>query len=81
MCKCALLVHIHVLTRLHAVPTVVCVLLSHIRGLYHPSVQDSDGKWLLDLKSRYLWEDVPHGLVAMKGVAQLMGVPTPSIDK
>jgi hypothetical protein len=52
-----------------------------LMGLYHPSVQDSDGKWLPDLKSRYLWEDVPHGLGAMKGVAQLMSVPTPSIDK
>jgi hypothetical protein len=51
------------------------------RGLFHPCVQDSEGKWVLDLKSRYLWEDVPCGLVAMKGVAQLMGVPTPSIDR
>jgi len=52
-----------------------------LMGLYHPSVQDKDGKWLPGLKSRYLWEDVPHGLVAMKGVAQLMGLATPSIDK
>jgi hypothetical protein len=58
----------------HSPGVVLC------RGLYHPSVQDKDGKWLPDLKSRYLWEDVPHGLVAMKGAAQLMGVATPSID-
>lgn len=51
------------------------------RGLYHPTVQNEAGGWVIDPKTRYLWEDVPHGLCAMKGVAQLMGVQTPSIDR
>lgn len=34
-----------------------------------------------DLQSRYLSEDIPFGLVAIKGVATLLGMPTPAIDR
>lgn len=34
-----------------------------------------------DLKYRYLAEDVPTGLCFTKGLAELLEVPTPTIDK
>jgi hypothetical protein len=34
-----------------------------------------------DFSHRYLTEDVPFGLVVLRGVAELTGVPTPTIDK
>ena len=43
--------------------------------------QLDDGGYVPDFAYRYLTEDVPHGLVAMKGIAELMGVPTPHFDK
>ncbi len=43
--------------------------------------QTEDGKFMPDFTYRYLTEDVPFGLCAMKGVADLMGVPTPHFDK
>lgn len=54
---------------------------SALAGLFHPTIETADHKWEPDFSSRYLHEDVPYGLCAMKGMAQLMGVPTPTIDK
>lgn len=34
-----------------------------------------------DLKYRYLAEDVPTGLCFTRGLAELLEVPTPTIDK
>jgi hypothetical protein len=34
-----------------------------------------------DLTCRLLSEDIPFGLVATKGIAEILNVPTPSIDK
>jgi hypothetical protein len=31
--------------------------------------------------SRYLSEDIPHGLLVTRGIAELAGVPTPTIDR
>ena len=43
---------------------------------------DSAGKsFVPDYKFRYLSEDVPTGLCFTRGVAELLGVKTPSIDK
>ena len=33
-----------------------------------------------DYKYRYLSEDIPCGLCVCKGVAELLGVPTPEMD-
>lgn len=50
------------------------------RGLTHPMVKREDGKYLPDLKHRYLSEDVPNGLIVTKGIAELCGIETPNID-
>ncbi|KAF8057773.1 odh [Scenedesmus sp. PABB004] len=47
----------------------------------HPHKRLDNGKVVPDLHSRYLSEDIPFGLVAIKGVATLLRVPTPAIDR
>lgn len=49
-------------------------------GLTHPC-KEEDGKFMPDLKYRYIAEDVPTGLSFSKGLAELCDVPTPQIDK
>merc|ERR1719473_2253941 len=49
-------------------------------GLTHPCKEEG-GKFMPDLKYRYLAEDVPTGLCFMKGVAEIAEVPTPMTDK
>ncbi|UCF28468.1 MAG: NAD/NADP octopine/nopaline dehydrogenase family protein, partial [Chloroflexota bacterium] len=34
-----------------------------------------------DFQARYLSEDVPFALLATRGIAELAGVPTPTIDQ
>lgn len=36
---------------------------------------------VLNFKARFFWEDMPFGCVILKNVAQIVGVPTPHIDK
>merc|ERR1712241_266911 len=50
-------------------------------GLAHPCTQQSDGSFMPDLKYRYLAEDVPTGLCFAKGLAEILGISTPMIDK
>jgi hypothetical protein len=53
-------------------------------GIYHPMKPAAPGGaagWVPDFHSRLLSEDVPCGLVAIKGVAEILGVPTPWIDR
>jgi len=50
-------------------------------GLKHPCKQNDDGKWVPDLKYRYIAEDCPTGLCFAKGLAELAGIDTPQIDK
>jgi hypothetical protein len=50
-------------------------------GLTHPMKDDPSGGFMPDLKYRYLSEDVPTGLCFTKGLAEILGVPTPTIDK
>jgi len=49
-------------------------------GLTHPCIE-TDGKFMPDLKYRYVAEDVPTGLCFSKGLAELCDIPTPTIDK
>ncbi|KAI9002944.1 6-phosphogluconate dehydrogenase [Hyaloraphidium curvatum] len=49
-------------------------------GIFHPMVKVENG-WVPDFNSRLLSEDVPCGLVAIKGVGDILDVPTPWIRK
>mmetsp|Transcript_75870 Transcript_75870/g.190927 ORF Transcript_75870/g.190927 Transcript_75870/m.190927 type:complete len:528 (+) Transcript_75870:1622-3205(+) len=49
-------------------------------GLTHPCLGEP-GNFMPDLKYRYLAEDVPTGLCFSKGLAEILGIPTPTIDK
>jgi len=49
-------------------------------GLTHPC-NEVDGKFMPDLKYRYVSEDVPTGLCFAKGLAELLSISTPTIDK
>ncbi|MCC7265700.1 MAG: NAD/NADP octopine/nopaline dehydrogenase family protein [Candidatus Latescibacteria bacterium] len=49
-------------------------------GLRAPMVK-VEGGWAPDWNSRFFWEDVPHGLVMLRGLADLAGVPTPALDR
>ena len=51
------------------------------KGLTHPTVKTADGKYTVDYKYRYMTEDIPFGLVVMRGIADLAGVKTPNMDK
>lgn len=53
---------------------------SAYEGLCHPMKQ-VEGGYVPDFQFRYLSEDVPTGLCFTKGVAVLLGVKTPTIDK
>jgi hypothetical protein len=49
-------------------------------GLTHPMLP-VEGGFMPDLKYRYISEDVPTGLCFTKGLAEILEVPTPTIDK
>lgn len=40
-----------------------------------------DGTVVPNFKTRYLTEDFPHGLAVMRGIAEICGVETPTMDK
>jgi hypothetical protein len=44
-------------------------------------IQTANGKYLPDFNHRFLTEDVPFGLVVIRGIAEIARVPTPCIDK
>lgn len=50
-------------------------------GLKHPMNEVEGGKFVPDFTYRYTREDIPFGLVVMKGLAEIAGVPTPTIDE
>ena len=51
-------------------------------GVYHPMTRAAAGDgWVPDFGSRMLTEDVPCGLVPIRGVAEILGVPTPWTDR
>mmetsp|Transcript_77465 Transcript_77465/g.136635 ORF Transcript_77465/g.136635 Transcript_77465/m.136635 type:complete len:411 (-) Transcript_77465:167-1399(-) len=49
-------------------------------GLTHP-MKEVEGGFMPDLRYRYIAEDVPTGLCFTRGLAELVEVPTPTIDK
>lgn len=50
-------------------------------GLRFPMRRLSDGQFMVDFTARYLSEDIPYGLVAVRGIAELVKVETPMIDR
>jgi NAD/NADP octopine/nopaline dehydrogenase, alpha-helical domain len=46
----------------------------------HPMIMTEDGRCLPDFNHRFLTEDVPFGLVVVRSIAEIAGVPTPHID-
>eukprot|EP00049_Salpingoeca_infusionum_P004883 m.85048 g.85048 ORF g.85048 m.85048 type:complete len:419 (+) comp12772_c0_seq1:297-1553(+) len=49
------------------------------RGLTAP-VLEVDGGYLPNYDTRYLTEDLPHGLAVLRGIAEICGVETPMMD-
>ena len=43
--------------------------------------ETDDHSFVPDFAHRYLTEDVPYGLVVIRGIAEIVQVDTPSIDK
>jgi hypothetical protein len=54
---------------------------SGYKGIAHPTTRTADGKYVPDFNHRFLAEDVPFGLVVIRGIAEIAGVPTPCIDE
>jgi hypothetical protein len=53
--------------------------IESLRSLDAPMVAGPDG-YRPDLGARHFQEDVPCGLAVMRGIGELIGVPTPTID-
>lgn len=51
------------------------------QGLKHPVKITEDGKFLPDFTHRYMTEDIPFGLVVIRGIAEIIGLETPNIDR
>ena len=51
------------------------------QGIKHPVKTTEDGKFVPDFTHRYMTEDVPYGLVVIRGIAEIVKVKTPNIDK
>merc|ERR1712113_951832 len=49
------------------------------KGFRCPMKQEGDG-WVPDFANRYFTEDIPEGFCMYKGIADLAGVETPTID-
>lgn len=50
------------------------------KGLRLPVRAAENGRYRVDFAARYLSEDVPCGLVVVRGIAELAGLATPAID-
>ena len=50
------------------------------KGLLYPMKQ-VEGGWIPDFKSRVYTEDIPTGLAVIKGIGELVGAVTPTIDE
>ena len=51
------------------------------QGLKHPMKENINKSFVPDFSHRYLTEDVPYGLVVIRGIAEIVQVGTPTIDK
>ena len=54
---------------------------SGYEGITHPMIQIEGGNYIPDFNHRFLAEDVPFGLIVIRGIAEIAGAPTPCIDK
>ena len=50
-------------------------------GLKHAVKATEDGKFMPNFGYRYMTEDIPYGLAVIKGIAEIVKVETPNIDK
>jgi len=53
--------------------------IASFRGIPTPMLETGDG-FIPDYESRYFTEDIPFGLLIIKGVAAITGTATPAID-
>jgi hypothetical protein len=53
---------------------------SSYAGIRHPMIETMPGGFIPDFHHRFLAEDVPFGLVVSRGIGEIVGVPTPTID-
>lgn len=51
------------------------------KGLYAPMVELPDGHFKPDFGNRYFSEDIPFGILIIKGYCSKYGIATPTIDK
>ena len=51
------------------------------QGLKHPVKKTKDGKFMPDFTYRYMTEDIPFGLVVIRGIGEIVGLETANIDK
>lgn len=54
---------------------------SGYRGIAHPMIRTACGGYAPDFNHRFLAEDIPFGLVVIRGIAEIAGVPTPCMDE
>lgn len=52
-----------------------------LKKITSPMLQNTEGKYEIDFKSRYFEEDFPYGLCIVRGLAEIGEVRTPYIDK
>jgi hypothetical protein len=53
---------------------------SGYEGITHPMIRTPDGRYVPDFSHRFLSEDVPFGLAVIRGIAEIVRVPTPHLD-
>ena len=54
--------------------------INAFEGIFTPMKQMNNG-YIPDFSSRYFLEDIPFGLLIIKSIAEILNVPTPTIDK
>ncbi|HEU5475946.1 MAG TPA: NAD/NADP octopine/nopaline dehydrogenase family protein [Actinophytocola sp.] len=50
-------------------------------NIRHPMVEVRPGEFVPNFEHRFLAEDLPFGLVCTRGICEIVGVPTPTIDR
>lgn len=51
------------------------------RGIMAPTREVRPGEYTIDFTHRFLSEDVPFGLVVTKAIAEIVAIPTPTLDE
>jgi len=60
--------------------TTVIKTCDGFKGFRCP-MKEVPGGFAVDFANRYFTEDIPEGVAMYKGIADIVGVPTPTIDK